>query len=451
MFGLQVRTNSKEGKTPLYTRLKVEGKSIWVNLQLPVDIQEWNEVSISERKLSNFLDRTGYSKKLAEIEFGVKDLRKRHSLTQESLENIIKNVALAEVRDQFLKDEELERKLLERKRKDVKNFVKNYIDGISNGEILNTKGKKYADNSIKIWKQFRRLFLECYKNKSFTWEEMTQSIIHQFINYLDKKGYMGETKNRYIGAYRTIISVSEKQQLHTNGIARKWLAAPKVEDFERRTLIYLTKDELKALYYIPLSGMKERVRDLFLIGCYTAMRYDEFSRIEKGCIGYTANGLKVLRIKQDKVHDKVVIPIIDDILETLLKKYDYTVPEVCEQIMNRYIKEICKDLSDALPSFGVKMRTLLTKTEREAMEAGKKKYEFDEEGYVIKPRWDIVCCHTARRTAITNMYLSGKYTNIRQIMNISGHKKEETFMRYVRLSPDEKADEIANIATDGLF
>ena len=49
------------------------------------------------------------------------------------------------------------------------------------------------------------------------------------------------------------------------------------------------------------------------------------------------------------------------------------------------------------------------------------------------------------------MYLSGKYTNIRQIMNISGHKKEETFMRYVRLSPDEKADEIANIATDGLF
>ena len=43
------------------------------------------------------------------------------------------------------------------------------------------------------------------------------------------------------------------------------------------------------------------------------------------------------------------------------------------------------------------------------------------------------------------------FTNIRQIMNISGHKKEETFMRYVRLSLDEKADEIANIAADGLF
>lgn len=61
---------------------------------------------------------------------------------------------------------------------------------------------------------------------------------------------------------------------------------PKVEDDEKRILIYLTKDELKALYDMPLSGMKERVQDLFLIGCYTAMRYDEFSKIEKGCNFY---------------------------------------------------------------------------------------------------------------------------------------------------------------------
>ena len=451
MLELHVRTKSKEGNTPLYIRLRVEGKLIWVNLQLQVNIKEWNEVSLSEKKLSNFLDRKGYSKKISEIEFGIKDLRTRHRLTKESLETVIKNVVLAEVRDQFLKDEELEQKLLERKRKDVKTFVKNYIDGISNGEILNTKGKKYADNSIKIWKQFRRLFLECYKNKSFTWEEITQSLIHQFLNYLDKNGYMGETKNRYIGAYRTIISVSEKQKLHNNGIARKWLAAPKVEDDERRTLIYLTKEELKALYDMPLSGMKERVRDLFLIGCYTAMRYDEFSKIEKGCIGFTPNGLKVIRIKQGKVNNRVVIPIVGDELETLLKKYDYTVPEVCEQIINRYIKKICKELSGIVPSLSVKMRTLLTKTERKALETGKMKFEFDEEGYVIRPRWELIFCHTARRTAITNMYLSGKYTNIRQIMSISGHKKEETFMKYVRLSLDEQADEIANIAADGLF
>lgn len=450
MLELHVRTKSKEGNTPLYIRLRVEGKLIWVNLQLPVNIKEWNEVSLSEKKLSNFLDRKGYSKKISEIEFGIKELRTRHRLTKESLETVIKNVVLAEIRDQFLKDEELEQKLLERKRKDVKTFVKNYVDGIVKGEILNTKGKKYSMNSVKSWGQFRRLFLECYKGKDFTWDELTQSLVHQFLNYLDKQGYMGETKNRHIGVFSTIITVAEKQKLHNNGIARKWLNAPTVNDDDRRTLIYLTKDELTSLYNMELTGLREQVRDVFLIACFTALRYSDFSKIEKGCIGFTLSGTKVIRITQQKTKGKVVIPIINDELETLLKKYDYTVPEVCEQIINRYIKDICRELSETVPSLGEKMRTLLTKTERDGMKKGKMKFEFDEEGYPIKSRWEMISCHTTRRTAVTNMYLSGKFST-RQIMSVSGHKKEETFLKYIRLSLDEKADDVANAASDGLF
>lgn len=67
MLNLFTRTRCKEGNTPLYTRLKVGGKSMWVNLQLMVKIQEWEKVKDSERKRTNFLDRMGYSKKLSEI------------------------------------------------------------------------------------------------------------------------------------------------------------------------------------------------------------------------------------------------------------------------------------------------------------------------------------------------------------------------------------------------
>ena len=38
----------------------------------------------------------------------------------------------------------------------------------------------------------------------------------------------------------------------------------------------------------------------------------------------------------------------------LLKKYDYNVPEVLDQSLNRTIKEICKRLSDTVPSLGKK-------------------------------------------------------------------------------------------------
>ena len=36
-------------------------------------------------------------------------------------------------------------------------------------------------------------------------------------------------------------------------------------------------------------------------------------------------------------------------------------------------------------------------------------------------------------------------------MSVSGHKKEETFNKYIRLTLDEKADDVASVAVDGLF
>ena len=450
MFGLTIRAKSAEGSAPLHTRLKVEGKSLWVNLRLMVDIQEWNKRKDTERKMLNYLMSLGHMDKLNAIELGVKDLRLRHRLTVQNLENLIENVVLADTREKLIEAEQLKEDIEERRRKDVKRFIKEYVDGIIKGEILNTKGRKYSKNSINSWKQFRRIFFECFKNQSFTWDELSQPIIHKFLNYMDKLGYMGETKNRHIGVFSTFITIAEKQKLHTNGIARKWLCSSTVNDEEKRALIYLTKEELSSLHNMPLTGLKEQVRDLFLIACYTALRYSDFSKIKKGCIGYTSSKTHVIRLSQQKTQKPVVIPILNEELVALLEKYDYNAPDVCEQIINRYIKEICQELSETVPSLGVKVRTLLTKTEREGMEKGRLTFEFDDEGYPVKPRYELVACHTARRTAITNMYLSQKFTT-QQMMSVSGHKKEDTFKKYVRLSNDEKADEVARAAVDGLF
>lgn len=199
-----------------------------------------------------------------------------------------------------------------------------------------------------------------------------------------------------------------------------------------------------------LSGLQEKVRDLFLIGCYTSLRYDQFSKIEKGCISHTAKGNHVIRIKQGKVNKMVVIPILNEELITLLEKYDYTVPKISSQKMNENLKVICKELSNHLPSLRILERTRLTKLEREDEEAGKVKFKYDDRGYPIKHRWELISCHTARRTCLTNMYLSRKFTNL-QMMSVSGHKKEETFLKYIRLSLDEKADDVANAAADGIF
>ena len=78
-------------------------------------------------------------------------------------------------------------------------------------------------------------------------------------------------------------------------------------------------------------------------------------------------------------------------------------------------------------------------------ELGKLTVERNAKGEVVMPRYACVTTHTARRSGITNMYLSHKYTIV-QMMHVSGHKTQKTFMDYIKLSSDEIADEIDAIA-----
>ena len=114
-------------------------------------------------------------------------------------------------------------------------------------------------------------------------------------------------------------------------------------------------------------------------------------------------------------------------------------------MLNHYIKDILKDLSEQLPSLKEKVPTKLTMKQKVALRKEKKAPETDLNGNVIVPRHNCVTTHTARRSGITNMYLTHKYTIV-QMMHVSGHKTQKTFMDYIKLSSDEIDDEIDAIA-----
>jgi len=96
-------------------------------------------------------------------------------------------------------------------------------------------------------------------------------------------------------------------------------------------------------------------------------------------------------------------------------------PKANEQVLNRYIKEILEDLSESVPTLKEKVPTKLTMKQKDANKKEGKEPETDLNGNVILPRFKCVTSHTARRTGITNMYLSHKY-DIVQMMHVSGHK-----------------------------
>ena len=192
------------------------------------------------------------------------------------------------------------------------------------------------------------------------------------------------------------------------------------------------------MYEMKLDGFEEVVWDMFLIGCYTAQRFSDFSSIHPSCIGKTSKGVDVIRMEQQKTGNMVVIPISDDKLETLLKKYDYCMPSITDQTFNRTIKEVGEKLSKRFPSLAKKERTLLKKQEKDAEKRNQVSFKRDAYGNVLKPRWQLISTQSARRSGITNMYLSGKYT-VQQMMSVSGHKDQRTFLDYIKLSTYELA------------
>ena len=59
-------------------------------------------------------------------------------------------------------------------------------------------------------------------------------------------------------------------------------------------------------------------------------------------------------------------------------------------------------------------------------------------------KFELVKTHTGRRSFCTNAYLSGMPTI--DIMTISGHTSEKTFLNYIKATPEEKALKIASHA-----
>ena len=335
-----------------------------------------------------------------------------------------------------------------------KNSLEYYVKSAVNGTRRHSYGESFAHYSTNILKQFRRVMYGYLDKHPFDWDDINQPLVDHFIDYLETYGYSKSSIKRFISAFHAFIVYAENQGWHNNTRAKAFIKYSAPRDDEMKGRIYLTKDEIQALYDMELSGFDEEVRDVFLIGCYTGLRYSDLSRITESCIGETHCGTPVIRIIQKKTKSPVIIPILDDNLIVLLKKYNYNVPKIWDVSLNRNIKNTLERLSHAVPSLAKKERTILTVPEKilekESRKKGIEPFEYDEDGYPVKARWEMVSLHTARRTFITNVYLSGKFS-VEFMMKLSGHTKYDTFKKYVRLSLDEYADDIAKNADNCLF
>ncbi|HQZ43693.1 MAG TPA: tyrosine-type recombinase/integrase, partial [Flavobacteriales bacterium] len=130
-----------------------------------------------------------------------------------------------------------------------------------------------------------------------------------------------------------------------------------------------------------------------------------------------------LRVRTSKTGKEVTIPL-HPCIRAIMAKYGGRVPSgISNQKQNGYIKEAAA----MVPELQVKTM--------EGRTTGGVRRE------VAKYKWERVTTHTARRSFASNFYRDG--TPARTIMAITGHRTEQAFMRYIRLSNEEHADIMA--------
>lgn len=326
--------------------------------------------------------------------------------------------------------------------------IREYLDcfcrEIADGTRL-TANRRYSPGTVKSWLCFKKVYDSFDPEHIYNWHDIDRKFVSRFVIFLEDSGYMTKSINKYLVIFRCLVRNACKDGLHGNDKALQFFVKIKEDECEKAATVYLKPSELDALYNMKLKGKKAEVRDVFLVGCYTCQRVSDYTSISPDSFMTTRAGTEIIRFFQKKTRREVKVPIMDPRLKEICGRYGHRIPPVNDVILNRYIKRILHELSVTVPSLSQKTHTRLSLRQLSMERRGSLQVERNPRGEAMMPRWACVTSHTARRTGITLMYASHKYSIV-QMMHVSGHRTQKTFLDYIKLSADEIADDIAGMA-----
>ncbi len=295
---------------------------------------------------------------------------------------------------------------------DLLSFAKSFSD-LQSKKINPKTGKPLAKSTLS---KFRLLHehLRDFKNdqgKSLDFDNIDLDFYYNFLAFLkEKHQYSPNTLGKYIQALKTLLNEATAQKLTDN-------TGFKSSHFKRISVeaenIYLTDLEVRSILAVDLSNKPhlDRSRDVFIVGCYTGLRYQDIISLNRGSL--SGNYLNTV---QAKTGDRVTIPILPQVLR-ILEKYDYQFKSNAK--INVQLKEICK----------------IAKIDQVIRQKSYVKGVLVDKAY---KKYELVSSHAARRSFATNSYQKGIPTAT--IVKITGHRTEKSFYKYIKLDNKEHAD-----------
>ena len=303
-------------------------------------------------------------------------------------------------------------------RKSAEEFIKDYIDrkaSMVNKETRRTISQGTVYNHKNALRRLQNYCKE--KRKKIVWELFDRKFEEQYTAWMNEQGFAANTIASQFSIMKVWLTDAEIEGLMTDRYFHKY--PTKAHDVDN---IYLTEEEIQRLYDIDFSKIEDKIgprneiektRDLFVVACWTGLRFGDWHDLSKAKITEDR-----IIITTHKTMKEVTIPI-HPMVKEIINKYNGKLPKSIVKAKTNIHLQRCGEIAHIDEPITL-----------HRIRGGR-------EVIIQESKYKFISTHTARRSFCTNMYLRKIPT--KAIMAISGHTTESNFLKYIKIDSEHYA------------
>lgn len=244
---------------------------------------------------------------------------------------------------------------------------------------------------------------------------------HQWL--VQERNQQGVSVNGNLNKMRWFLRWARRKGLYSGNADIEYRPKVKGASLRTRSIMYLSRDELRILEEAELPGRHLSVaRDVFLFGCYTGLRFSDIFKLTQADI-FSDH----ITFTTQKTNHTLTVPL-NDKAKAVLDRYSHCQPNRLQRtlgivnpaIPTPYHKAMNKHLHAIFKLIGIDTPT------RHIYYIGNTRHED------IVPKYKLVTTHTARHTFIVTAISLG--IPIPVIMEWTGHSNYNAMRPYISVA-----------------
>lgn len=199
-------------------------------------------------------------------------------------------------------------------------------------------------NQASTKRQHRKVlkFLKTEYTKIIRFSDLTKNKIIELDEYLHNRilpngEHMCQTT---IYTYHKVIRIYVNEAIQKGIIESSPYDHYKTPKGRSKVRVSLTIEELhQFMNYIPPTAFQQKIKDLFIIQCYTGLAYADLIRTDFTQMEKIGDDYVLTKETRLKTGTRFILFILPPVME-VLKRYDFKVPQLAYDVYNRNLKAV---------------------------------------------------------------------------------------------------------------